>query len=202
MPPAGAGGGHEKSVLTVWIVVGRRRDLLVNVVSPRGGAFHGGLAKVDCRPLGVTSDSGDQGHHRLAPDAVMPQRVDPFQAHLLFAGQVKVLQDDVGVLTALPLQVYLRDGRSQRERGVFVHGVEDFALDLGDGVTVQDPGLIRLFQLSLNDQTGDDRVVARLSEQAFVREGVSRLLSVLVYRAFLYLALDGLVKEEETGAGS
>ena len=97
-------------VLTEWIVVGW--DLFVYVVG--GGALHGPspsevdvLSHAGCHP-------GNQGHDRLAPDAVVAQGVDPLQApHLLFAGQVKVLEDDVGVLAALPLQVNLTDRRPE-----------------------------------------------------------------------------------------
>ena len=59
------------------------------------------------------SRPGDQRDDGLVPDPVVPESVDPLEAELLLAGQVEVLENDVSVLTALPLQVNLLDWRAE-----------------------------------------------------------------------------------------
>ena len=77
----------------------------------------------------------------LVPDPVVPESVDPLEAELLLAGQVEVLENNVSVLTALPLQVNLLDWRAEGEWGVLVHSAQDLALHLRDRVTVKHFGL-------------------------------------------------------------
>ena len=84
---------------------------------------------------------GDERDDGLVPDPVVPESVDPLEAELLLAGQVEVLENNVSVLTALPLQVNLLDWRAEGEWGVLVHSAQDLALHLRDRVTVKHFGL-------------------------------------------------------------
>ena len=97
--------------------------------------------KKETEKIEFVARPGDERDDGLVPDPVVPESVDPLEAELLLAGQVEVLENDVGVLTALPLQVNLLDWRAEGEGGVLVHSAQDLALHLRDRVTVKHFGL-------------------------------------------------------------
>ena len=67
----------------------------------------------------------------------MAEGVDSFQStKILFAGEIEILEHDMGILAALPLEVDLVDGRPEAEGSVLVNSVQDLGLDLGYRITV------------------------------------------------------------------